>query len=183
MIALLTKISRSIHRLNEKMGIAISWLTLLLVVIFCLDVAGRKLFDFTKAWIMDLEWQLFALLIVLSAGYSLKHNRHVRVDLFYDHLPVRDKAKVNFWGTLVFLVPWCIVVISFSFSYAWQSFLLNEGASEPGGLPARYAIKFAIVAGAVLLLLQGIAILIDEGLLLRQKNKLEDREEEFREII
>jgi TRAP-type mannitol/chloroaromatic compound transport system permease small subunit len=165
------------------MGIAISWVTLLLVVIFCLDVAGRKLFDFTKTWIMDLEWHLFALLIVLSAGYSLKHNRHVRVDLFYDRFPAREKARVNFWGTLVFLLPWCVAVIVFTFGYAWQSFLLKEGASEPGGLPARYIIKFAIVLGAILLLLQGIAILIDEGLRLRQKNNTQTREEESREII
>ncbi|MFQ5448801.1 MAG: TRAP transporter small permease subunit [Saprospiraceae bacterium] len=160
---------RWIDRLNEFAGRLTAWLTIPLVLLVCFDVMARKVFNFSKIWIMDLEWHLFALLFLLAAGYALKHNRHVRVDLFYAKFSKRDKALVDFWGSLLFLIPWCVVVVVYSFDYAMESFHLKEGAAEPGGLPARYLIKFAIVAGIILLLLQAVAMLLDALFVLLKK--------------
>ncbi len=173
MIHLLSAISNGIHKINEWAGRATAWLTVVLVAVVCFDVISRKLFNFTKIWITDLEWHLFALIFLLAAGYALKHNRHVRVDLFYDNYSKKDKALTDFIGTLLFLIPWCVVVIIYSYSYAMESFRLNEGSAEPGGLPARYLIKFCITFGTGLLLLQALATLIDTGLVLFDKKKQE----------
>ena len=150
-------ISSAIDSLNEKVGKAASWLTILLVALVCYDVAMRSLFNETAAWVMELEWHLFALLFLLGGAYTFKHDAHVRVDLFYSNFSKRDKAWVNLAGGLVFLIPWCILLIYVSFHYGLESFKIREGSPDPGGLPARYIIKFAIAIGFFLLLLQAIS--------------------------
>lgn len=167
---------KGINQLNEQVGKATAWLTVLLIVLVCFDVVARKLFNFSKIWIMELEWHLYALIFLLAAGYTLKHDRHVRVDLFYEKYPARDKALTNFFGHLLFLIPWCLVVIWASYHYAMESFLMREGSPEPNGLPARYIIKFSITIGIVLLLLQAIAGLIQSGITLldQQSNETDD---------
>ena len=166
MRSILVKLVKWINALNERVGKATSWLLAILVILVCFDVVARKLFNFSKIWMMEMEWHLYALVFLLAAGYALKHDRHVRVDLFYEKYGKKDKALTNFWGHLIFLIPWCIMVILSSFHYAMESFAMNEGSPEPGGLPARYLIKFAITIGAVLLLLQAIAGLIESGFIL-----------------
>lgn len=156
-----------IDLLNEYVGRAVAWLTTLLVLLVCADVVSRYLFSTTKAWTIELEWHLFALIFLLGAGYALKHDRHVRVDLFYTRFSAREQALVDLIGGLIFLIPWCLLVIYASWHYAWESFMLGETSPDPGGLPARYAVKFAIVLGASLLLLQGIASIIRAYLVLQ----------------
>ena len=166
MQAVLTNFVKTVNNINEAVGKAVAWLTAALVVLVCFDVVARKLFNFSKIWIMEMEWHLYALIFLMAAGYALKHNRHVRVDLFYEKFNVRDKALTNFWGHLIFLIPWCCMVIWASFHYAMESFMMNEGSAEPGGLPARYIIKFSITIGIFLLLLQSIAGVIESGMVL-----------------
>lgn len=153
----LKRIQVVINAINERVGRAVSWLTTLLVGLVCFDVITRYLFSETQAWIMELEWHLFAMVFLLGAGYAFKHDRHVRVDLFYTRFSPRDRALVNIIGGLIFLIPWSILIIIVSFKYAKISFLIRETSPDPGGLPAFYVIKFAITLGAFLLLLQGIA--------------------------
>ncbi len=148
-----------IDQLNEWLGKVASWLLVPLVLIVCFDVITRKLFNFSRIWIMDLEWHLFALIFLLAAGYTLKHNRHVRVDLFYDKFDKKEQGQVDFFGSLIFLLPWCIIVLIYAFDYAAQSLAMNEGASEPGGLPARYLIKFVVPISIFMLLLQGLSLM------------------------
>ena len=179
-MSLLLKLSKWINALNEQVGRAAAWFTTLLVLLVCFDVITRYLYNDTAAWIMELEWHFFALIFLLGSGYALKHDRHVRVDLFYSKFSPKDKAFVNFIGSLLFLIPWCLVVIYFSYEYALGSYKINEGSPDPGGLPARYIIKFAIPLGIGLLLLQAISNLIEAGLTLAgyTSPSLPDTEEE-----
>ncbi len=170
---ILKSISKIINLINEQIGKAASWLTTLLVILVCFDVTVRYIFNDTAAWIMELEWHLFALIFLLGAGYALKHNRHVRVDLFYSNFSERDKALTNLIGSIIFLIPWCILIIMFSFNYGLESWNLQEGSPDPGGLPARYLIKFSVTIGMLLLMLQGISVLIDSYLILK-KTDIED---------
>ncbi len=177
MITYLTKFAVAVNTLNERVGRAVSWLTLVLVALICADVAGRKLFSFTRAWINDLEWHLFSLIFLLGAGYALRHGRHVRVDLFYDRFSDRDRALVDAWGSLLLLIPWCSVVLYFGSHYAWESFRFREGSAEPGGLPARYLIKGAVVLGTAMLWLQGAAMLLENVMRITGEKKRDPREE------
>lgn len=182
MTSLLLRVSKKINAVNELAGKGTAWLTVFLLAVVCFDVFARKVFNFSRVWVLDLEWHLFGLILLLAAGYALKHDRHVRVDLFYAGYSQKDKALTDFWGTLLFAIPWCIVVIAYSWDYALESFRLHEGASEPGGLPARYVIKFSITLGIFLLLLQAIAMLIDAALILmdkREPNEADDKNDGF----
>lgn len=169
MESLLRGTVRIANWINEWIGRTVSWLTTILVILVCFDVARRSMFSVTAAWIMELEWHLFALIFLLGAGYALKHDRHVRVDLFYAKFSPKDKALVNLMGTLIFLIPWCLLIIYTSYNYAYSSFEIGEGSPNPGGLPARYFIKFAITAGFCLLLLQALALAADSILVLNDK--------------
>lgn len=157
---MISKIYKPIDGLNEWIGKNISWLNLCLVLLICLDVAFRYAFNFSKKWIIELEWHMFALVFILAAAYTFKHDHHIRVDLFYQNFSKRTQHLINMLGILLFLLPWCIVIIYTSFDYAMNSFSYREGSPDPGGLPARYIIKFCITIGFGLLFLQGVSELL-----------------------
>ena len=152
---------------NENVGKATSWLTTVLVIVVCLHVFMRRFLETNPAWITELEWHIFALIFLFGAGYAFKHDKHVRVDLFYAKFSKKDKAFVNLVGTLLFLIPWCMLIIIYSSQYAMTSYIIGEGSPDPGGLPARYLIKFSITVGMVFLLLQALATLFRSILTLR----------------
>lgn len=156
-----------VNILNENIGKATAWLTTILVVLVCGRVLGRIIFNSEPVWMPELEWHLFALIFLLGAGYTLKHDKHVRVDLFYSEFSERDKALVNLVGALLFLIPWCLLIIFTSYGYALGSFKILEGSPNPGGLPFRFIIKFAITIGMILLLLQALAMVASSILTLR----------------
>ena len=165
--SLAKKIAAGIGRLNERVGRAVSWLTTILVLLVCFDVVTRYLFSITQAWIMELEWHLFALIFLLGAGYAFKHDRHVRVDLFFARFSKRDQALVDLVGGLLFLIPWTVLLIIVSTEYGWEAFKDRETSPDPGGLPARFLIKWSIALGMLLLLLQGIASVLNAWVVLR----------------
>ncbi|MBT8188806.1 MAG: TRAP transporter small permease subunit [Saprospiraceae bacterium] len=160
-----------VDNINEFIGKWVSWLTTILVIFVCFDVFRRYLLKDSAAWIMEMEWHLFALIFLFGAGYALKHHRHVRVDLFYEKFTNRDKAWVNLIGSLLFLIPWCCMIIYVSFDYAMNAYQINEGSPDPGGLPYRFIIKFSITFGFILLLLQAIALFFRSYLTITGKNE------------
>jgi TRAP-type mannitol/chloroaromatic compound transport system permease small subunit len=158
---------RLIDKLNEKIGYIVSWLTTLLVLVVCYDVFTRYLLRKSSIAIQELEWHLFAVIFLLGAAYTLKQDRHVRVDVFYSKFSARGRAWVNLLGGLVFLVPFSILVIYTSSDFVINSFLIKETSPDPGGLPARYILKACIPIGFGLVLLQGISMIFRSILILR----------------
>jgi len=127
------------------------------VLLVCIDVLRRFLFERTDAWIMELEWHLFAMVFLLGAGYTLKENKHVRVDLFYSQFSEKNKALINLVGGMVLLLPLCLLLVYISVQYSYSSYMIGEGSPDPGGLPYRFVIKSMIPFGMFLLLLQGLS--------------------------
>lgn len=163
----------SISRLNNWIGKNTAWLTTFLVLLVCFDVAQRYIFKTTSVAFLDLEWHLFALVFLFCAGYTLRHDKHVRVDVFYTQMTEKQRAWINLLGTTVFLIPFCAVVIYASYKYALVSYGYREGSPDPGGLPARYIIKGAMPVGFVFLLLQAL-VLVFESLLKVMGEDLQD---------
>ena len=164
-------LGKGISSFNEWIGRTVSWLTAVLVLIVGVDVISRYFFNTTKNWVLELEWYLFSTIFLLGAGYALKHDKHVRVDLFYSNFKPRDKAWVNLVGTTFLLLPWCLFVFFSTWQYAYESFLIREASPNPGGLPALFLIKAMVPFGALLLALQGIAQLIEAMLFLFRKTE------------
>lgn len=148
---------RFADNVNEKVGLATAWLTTLMVGVVCLDVILRELFKKSYVGLSELAWHLFALVFLLGAGYTLKHGRHVRVDIFYSRFSERNRRLVDLIGTVLFLLPFSVLVIVVSWGFVMHSFQMGETSPDPGGLPWRWLLKAAIPAGFVLLLIQGLA--------------------------
>lgn len=157
MISFLQTFINATDRINDFIGKSVSWLSLALVLLVCFDVVRRFIFERTDAWIMELQWHMFAMIFLLGAGYTLKEQKHVRVDLFYSNFEPKQKALINIVGGIVLLLPLCILLIYLSLFYAYDSYLIGEGSADPGGLPYRFLIKMIIPIGLSFLLLQGLA--------------------------
>ena len=158
---LLSTITR-IEKFSEWCGILVSWCVLIMVLIIGYDVSMRFFFRISSGALQELEWHLFAIIFLLGAAYTLKHDGHVRVDIFYRSHWASDvkRAWVELFGTLFFLLPFCVLVIVSSMDFVADSYANAERSSDPGGLSHRYLLKAAIPAGFALLMLQGIALIL-----------------------
>ena len=166
----LSALIHGIDRLSEWTGWLMAWSLLLLVGLTVYDVFMRKFFAVGSITIQELEWHLFALSFLLGAAYTLKHDGHVRVDALYHahHISPRQHDWINLIGGILFLMPFCLLVIYNSLPFVYNAYLQHE-ISPDGGLPHRWLIKAAIPLGFSLLLLQGLAETLRSGLrLLKQ---------------
>lgn len=154
---LLKQYASLVDRLNERIGTFVNWLTTVLVLVVCFDVFMRYMLNKSFVAVQELEWHLFALIFLVGAAYTLKHDRHVRVDVLYVRLSERTRRWIDFLGSLVFLLPFAALVIWACQNFVINSFRIGETSPDPGGLPARYIIKASIPLSFVLILLQGLA--------------------------
>ena len=113
-------------KINEKLGSAASWLVLILILIITYDVIVRYLFQSSSVAMQELEWHLFAIIFLLSAGYTLKMDDHVRVDVFYSGFSEKKKAWINLFGTVFFLIPFCVILIISSENFVLISLISNS---------------------------------------------------------
>ncbi len=153
-------IIESIDSVNEFIGKSVSWLSFLLVLLVTIDVVMRYGFNISFVSLEEMEWHLYALIFLLGAGYTLRHNGHVRVDVIYQRLPKRVRAFINVMGVLFFLFPGCYLVIKTSIPFVHSSWLMHEGSADPGGLPARYILKAVVPIAFALLAIQGFSMLL-----------------------
>lgn len=169
-IETLSRVQTTIDCFTESFGRLISWLVIILVLLVSYDVAMRYIFNRGSIAIQELEWHLFSLIFLLGAAYTLKHDEHVRLDLFYQSKfsSERLRAWINLIGSLIILLSFCCLIINSSWFFALNAFNFQEGSPDPGGLPYRWILKAAIPLGFILLLLQGIAEAIKNALFLME---------------
>lgn len=145
-------------------GVASAGMVFLMVVLGVWNVIGRYLGkiigqNLSSNGLIELQWYLFDIVFFMGAAYALKNNSHVRVDVFYKDFSPKLKALINILGVVLFLFPFCGVIIYFSWQYVLSSWQTGEVSADEGGLP-RYPIKTLIIVGPALLILQGFSELI-----------------------
>lgn len=149
-------ISRLIDALNDGVGRLVYWLVLAAVLISSGNAIVRyALNTSSNAW-LELQWYLYAAVFLLSAGYTLLRNEHVRVDLVTGRLSPRGQAWIDLLGGAFFLLPLAILILWLSWPMFMESFSRGEMSSDAGGL-IRWPVKFLIPAGFALLALQGVS--------------------------
>lgn len=168
---------RAVDRLNDAIGHTIAWLTLAMVLVAAGNAVARFLgryigWNLSSNAYLELQWYLFSAVFLLGAAYALHQGAHVRVDVFYSRLSTRGKAWIDLLGTLLFLLPFCIVALWLSWPSVRNSWLTRETSPDPGGL-ARYPIKALILVCFGLLLLQGIAEVVRQVAILRGTGETE----------
>jgi TRAP-type mannitol/chloroaromatic compound transport system permease small subunit len=154
----LQRISGWIDAVNERIGRFTAWVTLGLVGVVFSDVVMRYLFRRSFVFTQELEWQLFAFIFLIGAGYTLLYDGHVRVDIIYQRWGYRGQAWLNLIGVLTALIPGCLMIIITSWHFVARAFAVSEGSPDPGGIPYRFVVKGLIPLGFSLLLLQGISL-------------------------
>ncbi|MFK8055549.1 MAG: TRAP transporter small permease subunit [Saprospiraceae bacterium] len=135
-------------------------LLLLVAVIFAVDVIGRYLFGITASWIVELEWYLAAIALLVSFAPTLYRDGHVRVDVIRERMNPVSKRWIDKIGHFLFLLPWCIFIVYAASRYAYNSYLIGEGSPDPGGLPFRWIIKAFLPIGFALLGIEGLRQLV-----------------------
>ena len=155
----LLRLSQLIDFMNEQLGRVANWLVLLACLISAGNAMIRYAFDNSSNGWLEVQWYMFALVVMLGAPYTLKRNEHVRVDIVYLNLSERGQNWVDILGGLLFLMPAMIILGWLSWPFFYQSFLVGEWSGNAGGL-IRWPIKFVLPAGFALLALQGISEII-----------------------
>ena len=161
----------AIDTLNEAIGRAASWLVLAMVLLICYDVGMRYFFHQGSVALQELEWHLFALIFLLGSAFTLKYDNHVRVDILYQsqYLSNEHRALINIFGILFFLLPFCVLILITTWPFVENAYYYLEGSPDPGGLPYRYLLKGSILVAFTLLILQGLAELLRNYLILTKQ--------------
>ncbi len=168
---LLRRLSALVDSLNDRIGAAIRWLALIMVLIGAFNALARYLTRYTGVALssnayLDLQWYFFSLIFLLGAAYGLNHDVHVRVDVLYERLSARARAWIDLVGTVLFLLPFSLLMLWVSWPAVRNSWSVREVSPDPGGLP-RYPIKAVILVGFVLLVLQALSQVVKQIEILR----------------
>ena len=185
----LLALSRGIDAINLRMGRIVSWVTLLVVLVSAGNAIVRKFLHISSnAW-LEMQWYMFGAMFLLTAGYTLLKNDHVRVDILASRLSRRAQIWIEIFGVLFFLLPACVLITYLSWPVFMDSYLSNEHSSNSGGL-IRWPVKLLIPVGFGLLVLAGLSHLIKcVGFLMgrcrdpREREGAKSAEEELAEEI
>ncbi len=142
------------NKMSIYSGRVASFLVLVLILLVSISVTLRYLFSIGFTWLQDLYIWVHACAISLAIAYTLKRDSHVRIDIIYRKLSKNSKRKVDFFGSLIFGLPVCYIIIVHGYEYFLRSFLINEGSKESGGLPNLFILKFFIFFMGVLIFLE-----------------------------
>ena len=164
-VTALQRISAAIDRLNDRIGSVIQWLALVMVVIGAFNaIAGMSL---SSNAYLDLQWYFFSLIFLMGSAYGLNHDYHVRVDVMYARLGRRARAWIDLTGSVLFLVPFAVLMFWISWGWVVRSWTILETSADPGGLP-RYPIKSVVLVSFLLLLLQALSQIVKNAAILAE---------------
>jgi TRAP-type mannitol/chloroaromatic compound transport system permease small subunit len=155
----LLSLSRAIDWINAQFGVVANWMVLLACLISAGNAASRYLFSMSSNGWLEIQWYMFAAMVLLGAPYTLKLNEHVRVDLFYGLMSERARIWIDIVGGFLFLLPICLILIWFTWPWFVESWRIGEVSTNAGGL-IRWPVKLLLPIGFLLMALQGISEII-----------------------
>ncbi len=155
----LLKLSGAIDWLNEHIGRWSIWLILASALISAVNAIVRKIFNASSNAYLEVQWYLFAASFLIAAAYTLLHNEHVRIDVLASRFSRRTQVKMEAFGFAFMLLPVCIAVLHYSWSFVVNGYVTGEMSGNSGGL-IRWPVYTMIPLGFSLLLLQGVSELI-----------------------
>jgi len=155
----LLKASRVIDAINDRFGIIATWLVLISCLVSAGNAVSRHFLGLSSnAW-LEIQWYMFAAMVLLGGPYTLKVNEHVRVDLLYSSVSERARIWIDILGGLLFLLPICLILVYFTWPFFVDSWRIDETSQNAGGL-IRWPVKLLLPVGFALMALQGISEVI-----------------------
>jgi len=158
-------------RISNATGIVASWLTLFMVLVTSIIVVMRYVFDAGFIWLQESVIWMHAAVFMVGAAYTLLHEEHVRVDIFYRRMNVRGRAVVDLLGVVLFLLPLCGFLAFKAYDFSAAAWSMHEITREPGGLPypAIPLLKSIVIVMPVVVALQGVSLLLRSLATIRRK--------------
>ena len=166
--------------ITEVVGRAIAWLVIVMMLVQFAIVVMRYALGIHSVVMQESVMYMHAMVFMLGAAWTLRHDGHVRVDIFYRRLSQRGRAWIDLFGTLFLLIPVALFIAIGSFGYVRSSWAILE-RSPDGGIPGVYLLKSLILVMMALLLIQGVAQLIRQVMILR--GQAPGSEPEHREVL
>jgi len=168
--------SRAVDAMNAAFGKVADWMVLL----SCAISAGNAFVRYgvsysSNAW-LEVQWYLFAGMVMLGASYTLFRNEHVRVDLVYGNISERARIWVDVFGIILFLLPATVLLAWMTWPFFLDSLVRNEGSPNAGGL-LRWPVKILVPIGFLLLTLQGLSEIIKRAAALAGRAQVDARYE------
>ena len=155
----LLALSRVVDRVTERIGHSVYWLVLAAVLISAANAVIRKAFNFSSNAFLEIQWYLFSAIFLFLAGYTLKNNEHVRIDIVTGRFSAKTRAMIDIFGTVFFLLPMAIIIMWLSWPVFVDAYVRNEVSTNAGGLiiwPARIMVPI----GFFLLIVQAFSELV-----------------------
>jgi len=158
-VAILLKLALGMDWISEKFGVLASWTVLFAALISALNAFVRYGFDWSSNSYMEIQWYLFAYMVMVGAPLVLKLNEHVRVDLIYGKLKGNKQVYVDLFGLVAFLLPVVTLLMVLSWHYFLNTYTSGEMSQNAGGL-IRWPAVMALPLGFALMLLQGLSEIV-----------------------
>jgi len=155
----LLKFSDFLGSTVEKIGRLAAWVAIALIAVILFDVISRRFFAMGSSKLQELEWHFHTVLFMFCLGIGYIHDTHVRIDMVREKLGRRTQCWIEILGCVLFLIPFCLVVIHFGAELTHRSWLKGEISSSATGLPFRWLIKSTVPIGMSVLLLSAFSVL------------------------
>ena len=143
----------AVDKFIDFVGKLCATVLILLVLLVFYNVIMRYFFNTTSIGMQELEWHLFSISFMFGLGYTIKHNAHVRIDIFYSKFSEKTQVIIDLIGALLFTTPITILIIVYGIEFSLDSYNLAESSPDPGGLPYRWLVKSIIPLAFLYLLL------------------------------
>ncbi len=146
-----------LDRISKYAGYLAAILVVILSLLVAYDAGMRYLFSAGSIALQEIEWHLFDVIFLLGLTYALKHDKHVRVDIFFERYSEQTRAIVQILSMLLLVMPFSLLFLNDALDMTYQSFVQQEISSDPGGLTHRWLIKAMLAFAFVLLLMQTLS--------------------------
>lgn len=150
-------ICKVLDSITYKVGAAVSWLSLVLIIVIVIQVLLRYLFSLNFVELEELQWHLYAIVVMFGLSFTMVNHSHVRVDILRVHFSARLQRIIEIFGIIFLMVPFIFIVIDYGYDLAYEAFRVNESSNSPEGLPYRWIIKSVIPVSFIFLLIASIS--------------------------
>ena len=152
-----SSLSYTLDRVAKYAGLFAAVLVVVLALLVTYDAMMRYLFSAGSIALQEVEWHLYDVIFLLGISYTLKHDKHVRVDIFYEHYSKETRALIQIFSMLFLVIPFSLLMMNDAWDMMMQSYFQQEISSDPGGLTHRFLIKGMIVVAFGLLVIQAVS--------------------------
>ena len=156
-LSFIPKIDLAVEKITKFFMLISVFALIILTLIVSYDVIARKLWHGGSIAMQELEWHLFDIVFLFSIAYTLSHDKHVRVDIFYDKFPIKTKAVIQIITILFFVIPLSTLIVIEALPFVQMSYSMHEQSGDPGGLCCRWIIKSAMIFAFLVVILQSVS--------------------------